>query len=174
MNEDVLYTLAGLGMSVAGFTGLVVVLPTRRSGQAWSPTELTMLGLLIGDSFLVLFLALLPVPLALANWSLDAVWGFCSALLGSWFILGDLLALRGEVRDRKAQPSIINPVITPVRYGIYVVALAMGTALWLSVWDLVFPRSQALYVLGLMVLLAIAAVEFLFFIGLVLQRDQEQ
>ena len=112
--------------------------------------------------------------LALANWSLDVVWGFCSALLGSWFILGDLLALRGEVRDRKAQLSIINPVITPVRYGIYVVALAMGTALWLSVWDLVFARSQALYVLGLMVLLAIAAVEFLFFIGLVLQRDHEQ
>jgi hypothetical protein len=50
----------------------------------------------------------------------------------------------------------------------------MGIFLWLSVWDLVFARGQALYVLGLMVLLAFAAVEFLFFIGLVLQQGQEE
>ena len=103
MNEAVLYTLAGLGMSFAGFSGLVVVLPIRRGAQTWSTAEIRMLGLLIGDSFLVLFLALLPVPLALANWSLDAIWALGSALLGSWFLLGGLLALRGEFRDRKAQ-----------------------------------------------------------------------
>jgi hypothetical protein len=33
--------------------------------------------------------------------------------------------------------------------------------------------GQALYVVGLMVLLAIAAVEFVFFIGLMLQRGRE-
>lgn len=174
MNEAVLYTLAGLGMSFAGFSGVVVVLPTRRGAQTWSTAETRMLGLLIGDSFLVLFLALLPVPLALANWSLDTIWALCSALLGSWFLLGGFLALRGEFRDRKTQQSITNPVITPVRYGIYLVALVMGIFLWLSVWDLVFAGGQALYVLGLMVLLAFAAVEFLFFIGLVLQLGQEE
>ena len=174
MNEAVLYTLAGLGMSFAGFSGLVVVLPRRRGAQTWSQTELRMFGLLIGDSFIVLFLALLPVPLALANWSLDQVWGLCSALLGSWFLLGDLLALRGEVRDRKARQSIVNPVSTPVRYAIYAVALVTGIVLWLSVLGLGFARGQAIYVLGLMVLLAFAAVEFLFFIGLVLQQGQEQ
>ena len=174
MNEAVLYTLAGLGMSFAGFSGVVVVLPTRRGAQTWSTAETRMLGLLIGDSFLVLFLSLLPVPLALANWSLDTIWALCSALLGSWFLLGSLLAMRGEFRDRKAQQSITNPVIAPVRYGIYVVALVMGIFLWLSVWDLVFAGGQALYVLALMVLLAFAAVEFLFFIGLVLQQGQEE
>ena len=61
MNEAVLYTLAGLGMSFAGFSGLVVVLPTRRGAKTSSPTELRMLGSLILDSFLVLFLALLPI-----------------------------------------------------------------------------------------------------------------
>jgi hypothetical protein len=30
-----------------------------------------------------------------------ARWGFCNALLGSWFIVGDVLALRGERRDRE-------------------------------------------------------------------------
>lgn len=84
MNEAVLYTLAGLGMSFAGFSGVVVVLPTRRGAQTWSTAETRMLGLLIGDSFLVLFLALLPVPLALANWSLDAM-GFVQRL--AWFLV---------------------------------------------------------------------------------------
>lgn len=174
MNEAVLYALAGLGMSFAGFSGLVVALPSRNGARTWSPAEMRMLGFLIGDSFLVLFLALLPVPLALANWSLDAIWALCSALLGSWFLLGGLFTLRGEFRDRRAQLSITNPVIAPVRYAIYVVALGMGILMWLSVCDLVFARGQALYVLGLMILLAFAAVEFLFFIGLVLQQGQRK
>jgi hypothetical protein len=172
MNESVLYTLAGLAMSFAGFSGLVVTLPTRDGTQTWSPVELTMLRLLIGDSLLVLFLALLPVPLALANWSSDWIWTLCSALLGSWFLLGDFLAVRGEIRDRKAPQSSPNPVVAPVRYAIYVVAIVMGVVLWLSAWNLVFSRGQALYVLGLMVLLAFAAVEFLFFVGQVLQQGR--
>ena len=174
MNEAVLYTLAGLGMSFAGFSGLVVTLPIRHSTRTWSPAAIRMLGFLIGDSFLVLFLALLPIPLALANWSLDAIWALCSALLGSWFLLGGFLTLWGEFRDRKAQQSLTNPVIAPVRYGIYLAALVMGVFLWLSVWNLVVARGQALYVLGLMVLLAFAAIEFLFFIGLMLQQAQKE
>lgn len=173
MNEAILYTLAGLGMSFAGFSGLAVTLPTRRATQKWSPVQLRMLGLLIGDSLLVLFLALLPIPLALASLSLDAIWGLCSALLGSWFVVGDLLALRGELRDRRGPQSATNPMAAPVRYGIYVIAFAMGILLLLSVWNVVFHRGQALYVLGLMLLLVFAAVEFLFFILLVLQQDEE-
>ena len=174
MNEAILYTLAGLGMSFAGFSGLVVTLPTRRDARAWSPAELRMLGLLIGDSFVVLFLALLPVPMALADWPVDTIWTLCSALLGSWCLLGGLMTLRGELRDRKGRHSIANPVMAPVRYGIYLVAFAMGAILWLSIWDLLLANGQPLYVLGLLVLLAFAAVEFLFFIGLVLQQGQKE
>ena len=71
MNEDILYTLAGVAVTIAGFSGVVVVLPLRDSPN-WSPTEIRMLRLLIADSFVALFLALLPIPLSLANWSPDA------------------------------------------------------------------------------------------------------
>lgn len=172
MNEAILYTLAGLGMSFAGFSGLVVTLPSRYGVRTWSPTEMRMLGLLIVDSFLVLFLALIPVPLSLANWSLDVIWAFSSALLGTWLLLGGLLTLRGELRDRSTQLTFTNPVVAPFRFVLYLAALAMGTLLWLSVWDIGFAHGQAAYVLGLMVLLVFAAVEFLFFIGLVLRKDQ--
>ena len=182
MNETILNTLAEVAITLAGFSGVVVAFRLR-GAHSWSPTELRVLWLLIGDSFLVLFFSLLPFPLAIANWSDEALWGFCNALLGSWFIIGNLLALRGERRDRAAQQLITVPVITPIFYVIVIVAIAMGIVLWLSTLDLLVPRGQAVYVLGLIALLAFAAVEFLFFIALVsrsssdtdqLEADEEQ
>ncbi len=173
MNEQSLDTLANVAITLATFSGVVVAFRVR-GAHTWSPTELRVLWLLIGDSFLVLFFALLPLPLTLANWSPDLLWGLCSALLGSWFIVGDILALWGERRDRVAQRLITIPVVTPILYGIYLVALVMGIVLWLSVFDLVVPRGQAMFVLGLIVLLAFAAAEFMFFIGLMSQQDESQ
>ncbi len=171
MNESILYALAGAGVTIAGFSGVVVVLPLRDS-PAWSPTEIRMLQLLIADSLVVLFLALLPVPLWLANWPGDTIWRFCSALLGSWFLLGNYLAVRGERRDRTIKQANPNPLSAPIRYGIYLVAFGMGVALWFSVVNLFVAGGQALYVLGLLVLLAIATVEFVFFIGLMMQQTR--
>jgi hypothetical protein len=104
----------------------------------------------------------------------DALWGICNALLGSWFIVGDVLALRGERRDRVAQQLITVPVISPILYVMSIGALAMGIALWLSALDLLVARGQAAYVLGLIALLAFAAVEFLFFIGLLSRQGRDQ
>jgi hypothetical protein len=173
MNGPVLSTLAEVAIALAGFSGVAVVFRLR-GAQSWPPTELRVLWFLIGDSFLVLFFSLLPFPLALANWSQDALWGFCNALLGSWFIVGDVLALRGERRDRVAQQLVTVPVITPILYVMSIGALAMGIALWLSAWDVLVPRGQAVYVLGLITLLAFAALEFLFFIGLVSRQGRDQ
>jgi hypothetical protein len=173
MNEPVLSTLAEVAIALAGFSGVAVVFRLR-GAHSWSPTELRVLWFLIGDSFLVLFFSLLPFPLALANWSQDALWGLCNALLGSWFIVGDVLALRGERRDRVAQQLVTVPVITPILYVMSIGALAMGIGLWLSAWDVLVPRGQAVYVLGLITLLAFAALEFLFFIGLVSRQGRGQ
>jgi hypothetical protein len=172
MNATVLNTLAEVAITLAGFSGVVVAFRLR-GAHSWSPTELRVLWLLIGDSFLVLFFSLLPFPMAIANWSHDAIWGFCNALLGTWYIVGDLLALRGERRDRLAQQVVTVPVITPMLYVVVIVALVMGIALWLSALDVLVSRGQAVYVLGLIVLLAFAAVEFLFFIGLVSRTSSD-
>ena len=173
MNETVLNTLAEVAITFAGFSGVVVAFRLR-GAHSWTPKELRVLWLLIGDSFLVLFFSLLPFPLAIANWSDDALWGVCNALLGSWFIVGDVVALRGERRDRIAQQLITVPVITPIVYVMSIGALAMGIALWLSALDLLVARGQAAYVLGLIALLTFAAVEFLFFIGLLSPQGRDQ
>ena len=153
MNASVLNTLAEVAITLAGFSGVSVVFRLH-GAHSWSPTELRVLWFLIGDSFLVLFFSLLPFPLALANRSSEALWGFCNALLGSWFIVGDVLALRGERRDRVAPQQITVPVITPILYVMSICALAMGITLWLSALDLLVARGQAVYVLGLIALLA--------------------
>ena len=85
-NEDILYTLAQVATTLAGFSGLVVVFRVR-GAQAWSRAELRTFWFLLGDSFLVLFFSLIPLPLALANWSGDALWGLCNALLRVKFFL---------------------------------------------------------------------------------------
>jgi hypothetical protein len=182
MNETILNTLAEVAITLAGFSGVVVAFRLR-GAHSWSPTELRVLWFLILDSLWVLFFSLLPFPLALANWSDDALWGTCNALLGSWFIIGNLLAFRGDRRDRIAQQQITVPVITTILYVTIVAGLAIGIALWLSALDLLVARGQAVYVLGLILQLAFAAVEFLFFIALVsrsasetdhLEADKEQ
>jgi hypothetical protein len=171
MNEDVLYALAGVAVTFAGFSGVVVVLPLR-GAPIWSSTEIRMLHLLVADSLIVLFLALLPVVLSLASWSQDVIWDFCSAIAGSWFLIGDIIAIRGELQDRGKHPSGDNPLKGPIRFGIYLVALVMGGLLWLSVLNIAITAGQALYVFALMLLLAIAAAEFLFFINLLLQQGK--
>ena len=173
MNESVLYTLAEVSVTLAGFSGVVVAFRLRGI-QGWSPTELRVLWLLIGDSFLILLFSLLPIPLALANWSQDALWGFCNALLGLWFVVVDLLVFRAERRDRAAGQLITVPIISPILYALMVAALGIGIALLLSAWDLIVPRGQAVYVLGLLILLAFAALEFMFFIGLMSRQESEQ
>jgi len=169
MNESVLYTLAEVAVTLAGFSGLVVVF-RMRGIEAWTPTELRIFWLLLGDSFLVTIFALLPVPLALANWSPEAVWGLCNALLGTLFIVVDLLVLQGERRDRATRQHVTVPVITPLLIIMSIVAFVMGLALWLSALNLIVQRGQAVYVLGLILMIAFAALEFLFFIGLMARQ----
>jgi hypothetical protein len=95
-------------------------------------------------------------------------------LLGSWFIVGDILALWGERKDRLLHQGTTVRVITPILYGVSIVAVLMGIALWLSAFDLIVRRGQPVFVLGLITLLAFAAVEFLFFIGLMSQQARDQ
>jgi hypothetical protein len=170
MNESMLFTLANIGIVIAGFSGVVAAfhLPETRT---WSTTEIRVLWLLLGDSLLVVFFSLIPVPMSLANLSESTIWGFSSAILGSWFIIGFLLAIRGEIKDRRAGQLVIVPVITPILYVVSIIALVMSIVLWFSVWDFIVPRGEAFYVIGLIILLAFASVEFLFFIGLMSQGN---
>jgi hypothetical protein len=54
-NEYILYTLAQVATTLAGFSGLVVVFRVR-GAQAWSRAELRTFWFLLGDSLIVLLM----------------------------------------------------------------------------------------------------------------------
>lgn len=173
MHEQSLVTLANIAVAFAAFSGLVMTL-RGRGADSWTSIELRVLWFLIGDSFLVLFFALFPLPLSLAGWSPDTIWGVSSALLGSWFLLGFFLSLRGEYRDRAMQRRNANRFMAHLLPVLNVLAMVMGVALWLSVGNLLIARGQAMFVTGLIVLLGFAAAEFMYFIGLMAPQKQEE
>jgi len=169
VNEQILDTLANVGITLAAFSGVVVAFRAGGS-EKWSAPEMRVLMFLVVDSFVVVVLALLPVPLTLADMSEEWTWGLCSALLGSWFVLGVVLAIVGDRRDRsRGKARITVPVVTPLLYVVGLLGLPAGIALWLSAFDIV-PRGQAVFVAGLIVLLVFAAIEFLFLIALGARR----
>jgi hypothetical protein len=86
------------------------------------------------------------------------------------FIVVDMLVLQGERRDRAAKQLVTVPLITPLLSVMSVAGFVMGLALWLSAFDLIVQRGQAVYVLGLIFGIAFAAVEFLFFIGMMARQ----
>ena len=164
MNLDILYTLAGVASALAGFSGVVVVF--RQQGvRDWTPPELRYLWFLIGDSFLVVLFSLIPVPMHLAGWSEDLIWALCCALLGTWFVAANIIAISGEVRDRKTGQYVPIPLVSPTLIALTVVGAIVAVALWLAAFDLLVPRGEAIYIVGLIVLLAFAGLEFMFFIG---------
>ena len=170
MNEQILDVIANVAIALAGFSGLVVVFRSRGS-RGWSATELRFLWFLIGDSLLVLLFALLPFPMSLANWSQDTIWAIGNSLLGTWFFIGNVLAVRGDIRDRRLHRESGVRFASPALFLIYAGALLMSVGMWLSALDIGLQRGQAMYVFGLVVLLGFAAFEFLYFIGLMAKED---
>lgn len=164
MNENILYTLAGVATTLGGFSGVVIVLRPQ-GARAWSSTDLRYLWFFVGDSFLVVMFSLLPIPLLLMGFADDLIWGICNALLGTWLIAATIIALRGEFNDHKRGRLVTIPIVSSVLNALSVFTLLLAAALWLSVFDVLGMRGQAIYVLGLLLLLAFAGLEFMFFIG---------
>ena len=75
--EELLTTFAELGVAVAGFSGIVVVLGER--GRRASPADRTLLGVLLWASAGVVLWALAPLLLSSAHVSERTTWVVSSA-----------------------------------------------------------------------------------------------
>ena len=89
MKESSLYTIAEVGVTLAGFSGLVVAFQ-RRDLSSWSPGEFLSFFFLITNSLLVVIFSLLPIPLLLWGLSEGTIWAVCSPLMAAWFFGGGL------------------------------------------------------------------------------------
>ena len=164
MNESSLYTIAEVGVTLAGFSGLVVAFQ-RRDLKSWSPPDFMNFLFLITNTLLVVLLSLLPIPLLLWGLSEGAIWSVCSLSMAAWFLGGDLVAIRFTRRYR--QEFAIRRVpswYSFTQWAQLPVAALMAIVLLLSAAELLIPRGQAPYVLGLIVLLTFAGIQFTYFV----------
>ena len=152
---EILATVAQIAVTLAGFTGIVVVLGDP--GARLVPIQTYRVAILLVLSLGAMTLALIPSALFLAGLRGASVWRPASALLAAFSALLLLVFIPLTVRFRRHFPEIFNPKI--------LLSLAAGHALNLVVQAAVaagaFERERAgLYVLGLLWLLLHGAYQF--------------
>lgn len=154
--SETLRTLAEVAVALTGFTGIVAVLG-RRAGGEWSPLELLRLRMLLETSLGVLFLSLIPVLILTLRPSQESLWRVGNSLQGLVHLGGAvLLYLRVSRLDPAQWPPEerwLTALFAPL--SVIVIAAQGGAALGL------LPGYGAfVYLLGLVYLLALAALHF--------------
>jgi hypothetical protein len=161
---DTLRTFAEVGVALAGFTGVAVVLGRRAEG-AWSYVEIGQLRQLLESSLAVALLALLPLVLERLAGSPAVLWRVsnglaCLAGLG----LGGaywLRYLRGPKQSYPQVGKLLGFATTPL-VGALLLAQALVALGFLE------RLAADLYLVALLWLVAVSAVNFVY---LLLPRD---
>jgi len=107
-------SLAGLGLSVAGFAGLVSAF--RRRDEGWTRTELWRLRTIARLSFTLVFLALLPFPLFALSGDEVLVIRLMSALVVLLYV-GDIVAPRFD-RDNWSSRSWLASALVDAAFAL--------------------------------------------------------
>ena len=151
---DALLTIAQIALGFAGFTGVVSAF---RSPQTWGSLESFRLARMLDSSLYALLLALVPPGLAGAGLSPVATWRIASALFAVallfrlWRAFAAIRALPADARAQQNHFAVRVIQSTNVLMAVLLALNSMGVF-----WDPGF----AVYYLGLLCLIAIAARQF--------------
>jgi hypothetical protein len=141
-------SIAGLGLSVAGFSGLVAAL--RRRDEAWTRTELWRLRAIPRLSFVVVFLALAPFPL----FALTGDEALVIRIASGFVVLAhlyEIIAPRFEMADWPGQSWVINAAANSVAALLSVANLFVAQTGLLEIallFQLLHPVDLFIRVLG--------------------------
>lgn len=139
--SDYLSRLAGLSLSFAGFSAVVVTLRGALGGEL-ADRHLRLVRLYIEGGLLVTALALVPALLGLLDVPDGVSWPLSSAAAGSIFTLVLLVQFR---RRRTIEPGRL-PLWVLVVYALSIAAVA---GLWLNVAGIPFPPNVGPYAVAL-------------------------
>jgi len=152
--EDSLFSIAEIGIGLAGFSGLVAAF-VQHPGQSWRKDQKTRIVLLIALSFGMIVSALAPYALSGISTSPALVWGapmlafsiLCLGLLVYWTVL-----------SRKHGFTLLFPLLSiPILSG----ATALQVLSFASGLGWIFPYSPTIFVFGLLSVLVFGANVFL-------------
>src|SRR5262245_39180355 len=128
---DLLTTLAQLGVALAGFSGIVVVLGARATGQ-WSSRERQLLNILLGSSGSVILWMILPLLLLAAEVAERRLWLISSA---GWCIVHTAVLMvraRAATRDRESAAQERGLMIFAFSGGIAALSLQLANLISLG------------------------------------------
>jgi hypothetical protein len=152
--SDVLLAICEVSIAFAGFTSIVGVLGKR--GGHWDAEDSFRLWLMIESSLATLFFSLLPFVLHHFALTETAVWGFSSGAMAA-FLVVHMAVIGPRVRSlsRSGQWSTrrFEPLI-----GVGITSTFSVQSL--NVIGIGFERSFGAYLLGLILLLALASMHF--------------
>jgi len=150
-----LTTIAEIGIALAGFSGLVVVL--RRNAGPLNEIEKYRMSVLLATAFGAMFLALLPAALQQLDLADDILWRTSSAFLATFsfaFILGWVLSSRRFFHVAREIFSV--PAFSLMAIG-HLINVGLQLSVTLGLWG---DASPGVYLLGLVWLLAHASQQF--------------
>jgi len=154
--NETLRTLAEVAVALTGFTGIVAVLGHRAGGE-WTPLELLRLRMLLETSLAVLFLSLLPIVFQEVSQSEETLWRISNGLQ-VLVHLGGVLVL--YFRVSRLEPSQWPPVERRLTAALLPLSIAIIAAQVATSIGILASHGYFLYLLGLVYLLALAALHF--------------
>jgi hypothetical protein len=153
---ETLRSLSEVAIALAGFTGIVAVLGRRAGGQ-WDPLEWLRLRMLLETSLGVVFLSLIPVLLHQLEALQGALWRVGNGLQALVHVAGIVLLW---LRFRKLEPSQWPPEERWLTAALVPISIAIVLLQGSFVLGKLAPYGFFLFLLGLIYLLAIAALHF--------------
>jgi len=154
--EEVLLTLGEVAIAVAGFSSIVAVFG-RRTERPWSPVESFRLATLIANAVGPALLAFVPFALLNLHLSPRTVWGLSSAALVA-FVVAQTFWVFSKGRQRFSESG------EPIRLWVAVSANSLSLiAVVLQILNIIglwFHRELGPFLMGLLLILCIAVIQF--------------
>jgi hypothetical protein len=129
MDSDILPTIAGIGMTFAGFAGLIAAL--RPASGEWRPVDVHMIQATIVSGLGVVLLSLIPIPLA-EMFGEQPVLRVAAAVLTAFFVVIAVRQSRSgrEIVPRGDRRGLAFGVVAVVAVVVMPAAIYTGTIEW--------------------------------------------
>lgn len=161
---DSLGTFSEFALALAGFAAIALVLGQRQG--AIPPGAIYIVRFMVVNALGPALLALLALVLAEATMPEPLLWRVCSAIYLAVAVFFGLLSLR----QQRALASSGELIFTgPLNVGVWLASLAAHLVELLNLVGFPLPPSLGLFLLGLWILLAVAGVQFVALLFLVLR-----
>lgn len=152
---DSLTTIAEIGIALAGFSGLVVVL--RKNTGALNEIEKYRMSVLLATAFGAMFLALLPSVLQQLGFADELLWRTSSGFLTTF----SLAFVFGWVSSSRRFFNVAREIFSLPAFSVMAIGHLINVGLQLSaalgLWE---ESSPGVYLFGLIWLLAHASQQF--------------